>query len=93
MYRCASQAEWRALRDVHAEDIPGPEIFGTDRVGCDELRLGHLACSGRTHKDQAHYRRKPLVVAQHELALDLLHRVKADAHDDEHGGAAKRELL
>src|SRR5207237_5672401 len=33
-----------------------------------------------------------LVVAHHELALDLLHGLEGDAHHDEDGRAAEREL-
>src|SRR5690242_6291770 len=33
-----------------------------------------------------------LVAALHELALDLLHRLKAHAHHNQHSGAAEREV-
>ena len=35
--------------------------------------------------------KEAFVVAQHQLALDLLHRFEPDTDDDEHGGAAERE--
>src|SRR5690242_10020885 len=34
-----------------------------------------------------------LVVALHQLALDLFHGFQTDADDDQHGGAAEREVL
>src|SRR5690348_11787792 len=33
------------------------------------------------------------VVALHELAFDLLHRIEAHAHHDQHRGTAEREVL
>ena len=36
---------------------------------------------------------EPFVVALHELALDLLHRLQAHTDHDQHGGAAEREVL
>ena len=35
---------------------------------------------------------EPFVVPLHQLALDLLHRLQADADHDEHGGATEREV-
>src|SRR5215831_18627154 len=37
--------------------------------------------------------KEPFVVALHQLALDLLHGLQAHADDDQHGGAAEREVL
>src|SRR3712207_9084244 len=34
---------------------------------------------------------EPFVVALHQLALDLLHRLETHAHHDQHCGAAERE--
>ena len=68
------------------------EIFGTPRcsaMNCACVPLpapgGPQAATSRTSA------RKPFVVAQLQLALDLLHGLEADADDDQHGGAAERE--
>src|SRR5581483_8231575 len=37
--------------------------------------------------------KEALVVAQHQLALDLLRGVQADAYEDQDGGTAERELV
>src|ERR1700730_2252483 len=36
---------------------------------------------------------EPFIVALHELALDLLHRLQADADDDQHRRTTEREVL
>src|SRR5262249_48508415 len=37
--------------------------------------------------------KEPFVVALHQLALDLFHRLQADTNDDQNGRATEREVL
>ena len=92
MYRLASTPSgvpWATL----ARKMSPVEIFGHGEVRGDELRLGALARARRANQNQSHLPQEPFVVALHELALDLLHRLQADADHDQHRGAAEREVL
>src|SRR3954454_6024751 len=73
------------------------EILGTCRCSAMNWACVPLPAPGgptrtrRTSESPGASSEEALVVAQHELALDLLHGLQADADDDEHSCAAEGE--
>ena len=90
MYALACRPERGPLADVGPEDVAGGDLRHR-QVLRDELGLRPLARAGWPDQDEAALAQEAFVVAQHQLALDLLHGLEADADHDEHRGAAERE--
>src|SRR5690348_17656987 len=73
------------------------EILGTCRCSAMNWACVPLPAPGgptrtrRTSESPGASSEEALVVAQHELALDLLHGLQPDADDDEHSCAAEGE--
>src|SRR3954463_692823 len=90
---CPSSVPWLTL----ARKMSPVEIFGIPR--CAEMNWACVpfpAPGGptRTRRITAPpLAEEALVVAQHQLALDLLGGVETHTDEDEHGGAAERERL
>src|SRR3954469_21084263 len=90
---CPSSVPWLTF----ARKMSPVEIFGIPR--CAEMNWAcvPLPAPGgptRTRRITAPpLAEEALVVAQHQLALDLLRRIESDADEDEHRGAAEREGL
>ncbi len=58
MYRLASMPSGVPSDDVGAEDVPGGDVRDAEHAR-DDRGLGALAGPGRSHENQAHYRRNP----------------------------------
>ena len=92
------EPERGALRDRGAEHVARREV--RDAVVLGEPR-GLRALSGTLLAEQHEARprsrscsgQEPFVVAHHQLAVDLLHRLEHDAHGDQDRRAAERELV
>src|SRR5947209_9568653 len=70
------------------------EILGTPRwAETNSACVPFPAPGGPTRTSLMPLPEEALVVAQHELALDLLRRVQADTDEDQHRRAAERECL
>src|SRR6266513_3136099 len=70
---------YRSARRAACVPFPAPCLPSRTRRG--PLLIGALRL-----------REETLVVAHHQLAVDLLHRFERDAHGDQQRGAAEREL-
>ena len=85
-----------------AEELARREVLDPVVLG-EPRRLGALAGALLAEEHQAGSAthdasssipsgEEALVVAHHQLAVDLLHRLERDAHGDQQRGAAEREL-
>src|SRR3954453_83310 len=54
---------------------------------------GIMPLSTRLSKDGTGSLQEALVVAQHQLAVDLAHQLECDTDGNQHGGAREREVL
>src|SRR6266536_2741440 len=85
--------------DTFARKMSPVEIFGMLKFSAMNSAWVPLpAPGGPTRTSLTHCLPSPLaqeafVVALHQLALDLLHRVEGDADHVQHGGATEREVL
>src|SRR4249919_2824754 len=79
--------KWRDRR-THCVPLPAP---------CRPSRMsrapGIMPLTTRLSKDGAGSLQEALVVAQHQLAVDLTHEFECDADGNQHGGTGKREVL
>ena len=93
-------------REVGAEEVAGGDVRHVQPLG-QPLGLGALARARRAYQNErtrspwvepddtnrSTLAQETVVIALHELALDLLHRVEPHADHDQHRGAAEREVL
>src|SRR4249920_52756 len=79
--------KWRDKR-THCVPLPAP---------CRPSRMsrapGIMPPTTRPSPDGAGSLQEALVVAQHQLTVDLTHELECDADGDQHGGTGKREVL
>src|SRR4051794_12374191 len=79
-------------RERTSDWVPLPEPGGpTSTIFRAPAAAADAGVSAASPTDTA-FLHEPLVVAHHELALDLLNRVHRDAHHDEERGAAEVEV-
>ena len=91
------EPERGAQRDRGAEHVAGRQVRDAvvlrERAACVPLPAPCLPSSTRRGPEAAHAQaQEPFVVAHHQLAVDLLHRLERDAHGDEDRRAAEGEL-
>src|SRR6185437_14073018 len=77
--------------DVGAENVPSGDRRDGQPPG-DDLGLGPLSRTGGADQHDTHLAQEPFVVVLLQLALDLLDRLQAYAHDDQDRGTAEGEL-
>ena len=87
----------RALRDRGAEHVAGGEVLDAvvrrrGSAACVPLPAPCLPSRTRRTPDPFMSGQEAFVVAHHQLAVDLLHRLQRDADGDEQRRAAEREL-
>src|SRR6266496_100632 len=87
--------------DTLARKMSPVEIFGTSKCSAMNSAWVPLPAPGGPTSTSRTWpasflprsAQEPFVVALHQLALDLLHRVEGHADHDQHGRTAEREVL
>src|SRR3954447_18790176 len=89
----SGKSSWRRSAWV---PLPAPGGPSRMRLSSDIVRgkrnMPRSPAATRTRGRAPYLLQEALVVAHHQLRLELLHRVQGDAHDDEQRGAAEEEV-
>src|ERR1700749_3187470 len=97
-YPPASMNSWAFVpsgvpRDTLARKMSPVEMAGMPKWSATTLAWVPFPAPGGPMMTSLISAQEPFVVALLQLALDLFHRVERDAHHDQDGGTAEREVL